>query len=103
MSRGQRRLRLLPATFLTVAIVAIGAPSAAAALPDTQNPTWQLDRTIRTTPFAGSSVSMRDNEGSAYVPSDDSLWLADDNAKAVYEIEYELNHRPSWAAPGRSR
>jgi hypothetical protein len=78
---------LLPATFLAVAIVAISAPSATAALPDTQNPTWQLDRTIRTTPFAGSSVSMRDNEGSAYVPSDDSLWLADDNGKAVYEID----------------
>jgi hypothetical protein len=50
-------------------------------------PSLQLDRVIETTPFAGSSVSMHDHEGSAYVPGDDTLWLADDNAKAVYEID----------------
>ena len=29
---------------------------------------------------------VRDNEDLAYVPSDDSLWMADDNGNAVYEI-----------------
>jgi len=47
----------------------------------------QLARTIRTSPFVGSAVSMKDNEGAAYVPRDDSLWLADDNGRAVYEID----------------
>lgn len=44
------------------------------------------ERTIRTTPFGNKNVSMRDNEGSAYVPRDRSLWLADDNGRAVYEV-----------------
>ena len=47
----------------------------------------QLARTIRTSPFVGSAVSMKDNEGAAYVQRDDSLWLADDNGRAVYEID----------------
>ena len=46
----------------------------------------QLDRMIQTTPFAVSTLVMRDNEGSAYVPRDDSLWLAADNGRAVFEI-----------------
>ena len=29
---------------------------------------------------------MRDNEGSAYVPRNRSLWLADDNGRAVFEV-----------------
>ena len=29
---------------------------------------------------------MKDGEGSAYVPRDNSLWLADDNGRAVYEV-----------------
>jgi len=49
--------------------------------------TLELDRTIRTSPFTGSSVSMGDNEGSAFVPSDNSLWLADDNKKRIYEVD----------------
>jgi hypothetical protein len=44
------------------------------------------ERTIRTTPFRNKNVSMRDNEGSAYVPRDRSLWLADDNGRAIYEV-----------------
>jgi PKD repeat protein len=61
---------------------------ALASLPNTSNPTLHLDRTIRTSPFVGSSVSMKDGEGSAYVgPPDDSLWLADDNGRSVYEVD----------------
>ena len=29
---------------------------------------------------------MRDHEGSAYVPVDGSLWLADDNGRKIYEV-----------------
>jgi hypothetical protein len=49
--------------------------------------TLELDGTIRTSPFIGSTVSMGDNEGSAFVPSDNSLWLAGDNKKEVYEVD----------------
>ena len=49
-------------------------------------PRLQRTRTIRTTPFANRNVSMRDNEGSAYVPRNKSLWLADDNGRAVFEV-----------------
>jgi PKD repeat protein len=62
--------------------------SASASLPNTTSPTLKLDRTIRTSPFVNnSSVSVRDMEGSAYVPSDGSLWLADDNGRSIYEVD----------------
>jgi hypothetical protein len=48
----------------------------------------QRTRAIRTTPFVNKNVSMRDNEGSAYVPRNKSLWLADDNRRAVYEVNH---------------
>lgn len=64
---------------LLVVLVGWVSPALAAQL--------QLARTIRTSPFAGSTLSMKDSEGSAYVPSDNSLWLADDNGRAVYEID----------------
>jgi hypothetical protein len=62
-------------------LVAPGLPAFAA------DPSLSLARTIRTTPFVGSSVSMRDHEGSGFVPIDNSLWLVDDNANAVYEMD----------------
>ena len=62
-------------------VLAPGLPAFAA------DPALSLNRTIRTTPFAGSTVSMRDHEGSTYVPSDNSFWLVDDNANAIYEID----------------
>jgi hypothetical protein len=64
---------------LAVMLVVVGSSPAIAAQ-------LRLDRRIRTTPFAGSSVSMRDGEGSAFVPRDNSLWLADDNGRAIYEV-----------------
>jgi PKD repeat protein len=57
------------------------------ALPDTSSPQLKLSRTIKTTPFTGSSVSMKDNEGSAYVGRDNSLWMADDNGRRLYEVD----------------
>src|SRR4051794_38717096 len=58
--------------------------------------TLELDRTIQTSPFTGSSVSMGDNEGSSFVPSDNSLWLSDDNNKKIYEVD------PVTGAPKRT-
>ena len=66
-------------------MVAFAQP-AFASLPETSSPELKLVRTIRTSPFAGSSISIKDGEGSAYVPRDNSLWLADDNGRAVWEI-----------------
>jgi hypothetical protein len=69
-----------------VAALLVSATPALGALPDSSSPELKLARTIRTSPFAGSSISMKDAEGSAYVPRDNSLWLADDNGRAVYEV-----------------
>ena len=72
---------------LTLAgLVASSDAPALAALPVTSNPQLQLAGTIRTTPFVGSAISMKDSEGSAYVASDNSLWLTGDNDRAIYEV-----------------
>ena len=34
-----------------------------------------------------STISMKDAEGSASVPKDNSIWLADDNGRAIYEVD----------------
>jgi PKD repeat protein len=84
-----RRATVRRAGLLLVMLVGLVAWSnlpALAALPNTSNPTLHLDRTIRTTPFAGTSVSMKDGEGSAYVPRNDSLWLAGDNGRSIFEV-----------------
>jgi hypothetical protein len=79
--------RLLLSSFVTgIVALALSATPALAALPDTSSPELKLARTIRTSPFIGSSISIKDGEGSAYVPQDNSLWLADDNGRAVYEV-----------------
>jgi len=70
-----------------LAAVALLATPANASLPVTSSPSLQLARTIHTSPFEGSSVSMKDAEGSAYVPQDNSIWLADDNGRAIYEVD----------------
>ena len=87
--RLDRRRSAGPVRFLAVAatMLVVSAAPTYASLPDTSSPELQLLRTIRTSPFAGSSISMRDAEGSAFVPRDNSLWLADDNGRAVYEID----------------
>jgi hypothetical protein len=59
----------------------------AQALPSTSDPQLTLNRLIRTSPFQGSPTSLRDNEGSAYVASDNSLWLASDNDNALFEVD----------------
>jgi DNA-binding beta-propeller fold protein YncE len=80
-----------PAVVVLLAVVALVlsaaglTPTASATLP--QSPVLALEQTVVTRPFTGSGVSTTDNEGSAYVPQDNSLWLADDDGHAVYEID----------------
>lgn len=57
------------------------------ALPDVEGPGLRLSRTVAAAPFRGSTTSMRDDEGSAYVPRDGSLWLTDDAAARLYEVD----------------
>jgi hypothetical protein len=54
----------------------------------TDDPTESSARghVIHTTPFAHTRISMQDGEGSAYVSRDHSLWLADDNSDAIFEV-----------------
>ena len=54
----------------------------------TDDPTQSSARghVIRTTPFVHTRISMQDGEGSAYVPRDHSLWLADDSSDAIFEV-----------------
>jgi hypothetical protein len=59
----------------------------AGAFPDTPHPRLRLNHVMTTSPFAGSSVSMIDNEGSAYIARDGSLWMSDDNGRALYEVD----------------
>lgn len=98
MKRAWNRAIATRAVVIASMVIA-GAPlatsTAAQALPNTSSPTLSLNRTIRTTPFVGTSSSTRDGEGSAFVANDpahpniggtDSLWLAEDNGRAVWEI-----------------
>jgi PKD repeat protein len=78
------------------AAFSVSATPVVAALPDTNSPTLSLDRTIRTVPFAGSTLETRDAEGTAFVPNQpahpnvggtDSLWLVDDNSDSAWELD----------------
>jgi hypothetical protein len=84
-SRKTGSVRFLFRASVVAALVASAAP-ALASLPVTTSPELRLARTIKTSPFVGSSISVKDIEGSAYVARDNSLWVADDNGRAVYEV-----------------
>ncbi len=83
-SRRGRALLTLVLVAAPLAWVGLASP-ADAVLPAT--PTLSLARTIATSPFSGSSVATRDNEGSAYVPRDGSFWIADDDADSLHEVD----------------
>lgn len=74
---------------ITAAVTAGGLVAAPAngALPATSVPELSLNRTIRTSPFTGTTTSAKDNEGSAYVARDNSLWISDDDGHALWEID----------------
>ena len=79
-----RKLALVTAG--VTALGALGIAGSARAMTYPVNPVIALNRTIPGDPFPGSNVSAHDNEGSAYVPGDDSLWIVDDNGKSAYEL-----------------
>ncbi|HEY6934447.1 MAG TPA: PKD domain-containing protein, partial [Marmoricola sp.] len=81
------RSRRVWLTTLGIAALVLGTVAPATALPTTSTPVLSLNHLIETKPFAGSTTSMRDNEDSVYVPQDNSLWLVDDDAHRVYEID----------------
>ena len=78
--------KVLAATLVVGVGVLAETGTASAAIPVHPNPGLQLVRSIKTNPFVGSTVKPRDAEGLAYVPRDNSIWLADDNASVLYEI-----------------
>jgi PKD repeat protein len=71
---------------MVLVLTTIGVGTAHA-LTSTTQPQLTLNRLIRTSPFAGSTTKVSDNEGSAYVASDDAFWMADDNGDALYEVD----------------
>jgi hypothetical protein len=70
----------------TVAALGVAATVVPRTPASAAGPNLTLVRTMLTTPFAGTSTRVSDDEGSAYVPADDSLWLLDDNDGRAYEI-----------------
>ncbi|MGD9705590.1 MAG: esterase-like activity of phytase family protein [Acidimicrobiia bacterium] len=67
---------------------AVTAPVPASAVTEVvDNPGLLLARSIVTNPFVGSTTRPADSEGLAYVPRDNSIWLADDNAHRLYEVD----------------
>ena len=79
-SRPGRRARTL---VWAMVLSALFTPSLSAAQ---TTPHLKRVGTIRTTPFVHTRISMDDGEGSAYVRRDHSLWLADDQSDAIFEV-----------------
>lgn len=79
--------RVAVAFFGAVGLLVVSVLPAMGALPSGANPVLSLVRTIRTTPFVGTTISTKDAEGTAYVPSDNSLWLVGDNERSAYETD----------------
>lgn len=88
MRRRPRSVRPAAVPLLATCLVAgLFAPEApAGALPATTAPVVQLVRVVPTSPFKGSRLSVLDNEGSAYVRRDKSLWIVDDDGELLIEV-----------------
>src|SRR5690242_12593711 len=48
-------------------------------------PSLSLNRAYTTAPFAGTATTANSQEGSAYVPADNALWLVD--STRAYEVD----------------
>jgi PKD repeat protein len=86
------RARVMLALIVAAVGVVAGAGTASATIPIYTHPGLQQARFINTNPFVGTTTKPSDAEGLAYVPGaagpqDDSIWLADDNAHRLYEID----------------
>lgn len=84
--RHQREASRTLALFFVALLTILAASDRGIALLPSPNPNLHFARTIRTRPFRHTSVFMKDSEGSAYVPRDRSLWLADDNGRRLFEV-----------------
>jgi hypothetical protein len=62
-----------------------GAGGAEPELINTPHPQVGLDRLISTS--SAFTPQLRDNEGSAYVPADNALWIADDRTDRLFEVD----------------
>lgn len=60
-------------------------------LPNPAHVGLRLNHEFTTSPFNATSVSARDEEGSAYVAPDNSLWLIEDNFGRMYEVDATTN------------
>ena len=78
--------KVLALVMASVVGVLAGAGTAAADIPVYTHPGLEQARVITTNPIAGSTVKPKDAEGMATCPQDHSIWLADDSAHALYEI-----------------
>ncbi len=67
------------------ALVAMGG-TAHAVTSNPPNPQLTFAGTQTSHPFPGAPGTASDIEGLGYVPSDTSMWVADDNADRVWEI-----------------
>ena len=92
MKRVPRLFRsfIVPALVVAVlgALVTIGTPASALSNPPV--PVLTLSRTISSQPWLGSTGAANSaavTKGSAYVVSDNSLWVADNSGKRIYEID----------------
>ena len=84
--RGGRR-RASEVLVLITGSLLLSMSTASASLPVTSTPRLELSRTIKTSPFVGSTTTTKDNEDVVYVPKDNSIWLVDDNADSAYEVD----------------
>jgi hypothetical protein len=82
-----RARRSIARTLGLVLVLVVAGTGTAQALIDTSQPQLTFNRLIRTSPFPGTSTTVRDNEGSAYVASGDAFWMASDNDDALFELD----------------
>jgi PKD repeat protein len=63
--------------------------ASAGSLPMPASPSVALSRYFTTSPFKGTNPAIRsfDLEGATYVPKDDALWMSDDNADQIFEVD----------------
>ena len=71
-------------SLLAVAVSTLPATAATAGV-DAGIPSLSLNRAYTTAPFAGTTTTANSQEGSAYVPADNALWLVD--STHAYEVD----------------
>jgi PKD repeat protein len=77
-------------SLLAVAVSTLPATAATAGV-NAGIPSLSLNRAYTTAPFAGTTTTMNGQEGSAYVPADNALWLVD--TTRAYEVDASTDAR----------